>query len=198
MEIKHAKYLGSWERTDQMPGHHIPEFAFIGRSNVGKSSLINMLCRHKGLAKTSSTPGKTQTINLFNLDDKLIFCDLPGYGYAKVSKQNRAKFGSMIRYYLKERENLANLFVLVDMRIPPQAVDIDFINRCGDDGVPFVIVGTKTDKLGPVKLQEQQDELKTELLKSWDELPPMIMTSAFEETGRKELLDYMKMCMESN
>lgn len=138
MQIKDPKYLGSWEKSVEMPHKNLPEFAFIGRSNVGKSSLINCLVDRKELARTSSKPGKTQTLNLYNIDGWMQICDLPGYGYAKVSKTMRSKFSNMIRYYLKNRENLYALFVLVDLRIPPQPMDIEFINDCGNDEIPIV------------------------------------------------------------
>ena len=137
MKIKTAEYVGSWERNVDMPHRDKPEFAFIGRSNVGKSSLINMLTERNGLAKTSSTPGKTQTLNLFNINNEIQICDLPGYGYAKVSKDRRETFGKMIAYYLRERPNLFCLFVLLDLRIPPQKIALDFIADFGALSVPL-------------------------------------------------------------
>lgn len=195
MEIKKATFKGSWERADQMPVGGLPEFAFIGRSNVGKSSLINMICNHKGLAKTSSQPGKTQTINIFNIDDQWQICDLPGYGYAKVSKERRYKFSKMIEFYLQQRENLVCLFVLIDLRIPPQKIDIDFINWCGENGIPFVIVGTKADKLSPAKTKEQIDNFGNALSEIWDELPQFFATSAETKAGRAELLKFISACI---
>jgi GTP-binding protein len=167
----------------------------IGRSNVGKSSLINMLCNHKGLAKTSAQPGKTQTLNLFDIDNIWWITDLPGYGYAKVSKEKRFKFSTMIKFYLQKRENLMCLFVLVDMRIPPQTIDVDFINWCGENGIPFVIVGTKADKLSAAKIAEHQRVYGEKLSEVWDELPPFMVTSSETKMGREEMLAFIKKCL---
>ncbi|MBS3914161.1 MAG: YihA family ribosome biogenesis GTP-binding protein [Bacteroidetes bacterium] len=195
MEIQRAIFKGSWERADQMPAIKMPEFAFIGRSNVGKSSLINMLCNHKGLAKTSAQPGKTQTLNLFEIDKVWAITDLPGYGYAKVSKERRYKFSKMIQFYLQKRENLMCLFVLVDMRIPPQNIDIDFINWCGENAIPFVILGTKCDKLSAGKRQEQMNIFGEKLSETWDELPKFYATSSEDKTGRDDVLKFIASCM---
>lgn len=195
MEIQHALFKGSWERADAIPFSDKPEFAFIGRSNVGKSSLINMLCNRKGLAKTSGTPGKTQTLNVFEIDKKLYFCDLPGYGFAKVSKVAREKFAKMIRHYLLKRENLVNLFILVDMRIPAQSIDIEFINDCGENMIPFTIIGTKCDKMSDAKKKEQLENYQNKLAEYWETLPPFILSSSIEKTGKSEILMYVQECL---
>jgi len=192
MKIKTAEYVGSWERNVDMPHRDKPEFAFIGRSNVGKSSLINMLTERNGLAKTSSTPGKTQTLNLFNINNEIQICDLPGYGYAKVSKDRREIFGKMIAYYLRERPNLFFLFVLLDLRIPPQKIDLDFIADCGDNKIPIVIVGTKADKLKVVEVEENANIIKEALLEMWEEIPPFIISSSETKQGFKEIWSVVK------
>ncbi len=180
-----------------MPHQTQPEFAFIGRSNVGKSSLINMLCERKGLAKTSSTPGKTQTLNLFRINETLQICDLPGYGYAKVSKKTREKFGKMIGFYLKERPNLYCLFVLLDLRLPPQKIDLDFIADCGENQIPMVLVGTKADKLKAAELEQNVEGLKTALLEMWEEIPPLIISSSEDKRGRDEVWRTVREAMNS-
>ena len=190
MEIKTAKFISSFTALNKLPQKGLPELAFIGRSNVGKSSLINMLCDQKGLAKTSSTPGKTQTINHFLIDNTWHLVDLPGYGYAKVSKDKRAKWDDMIRLYLLEREELHCVFVLVDVRIPPQKIDIEFINWLGENGIPLSIIFTKADKLKPNELKRNIAEIEQELYKIWEELPPMFITSSEDKTGKNELLAY--------
>lgn len=198
MDIKKATFKGSWERADQMPDARVPEFAFIGRSNVGKSSLINMLCNHKGLAKTSAQPGKTQTLNLFDIDNRWWICDLPGYGYAKVSKERRFKFSKMIEHYLQKRENLVCLFILVDLRIPPQKLDIEFINWCGESGIPFVITGTKADKISPTQSQEKLRVYQETLSEFWDEMPKFMVTSSETKLGREEILKFVSDCIPKN
>ena len=192
MEINTAEYIGSWQKNADMPHTEKPEFAFIGRSNVGKSSLINMLTQRNGLAKTSSTPGKTQSINLFLLNKQIQFVDLPGYGYAKVSKDQREVFGKMIKYYLRDRVNLFCLFVLVDLRIKPQAIDLSFINECGENGIPMVLIGTKADKLKPAELAENKSAIENALLEVWDELPPFFISSAETKEGREEIWSFIK------
>jgi len=198
MQIKDPKYLGSWEKSVEMPHKNLPEFAFIGRSNVGKSSLINCLVDRKELARTSSKPGKTQTLNLYDIDGWMQICDLPGYGYAKVSKTMRSKFSNMIRYYLKNRENLYALFVLVDLRIPPQTMDIEFINDCGNDEIPIVLVGTKSDKLKPQELEENLQAIKNALLEYWEELPPFIISSSETKVGRVEIWEVISQAIQPN
>jgi len=190
-EVTRTDFLGSWERQDNMPHTGYPEFAFIGRSNVGKSSLINMLCNRKGLAKISSTPGKTQTLNLFRINEKLQLCDLPGYGYAKVSKTQRAQFSKMIRHYLIGRQNLMCLFILVDLRIPPQDIDIEFINSTGEAGIPMAIIGTKADKMKNEKLEANIAAIKEKLLETWEEIPPFFISSSEEKTGRDEIWKFI-------
>lgn len=198
MQIKDPKYLGSWEKSVEMPHKNLPEFAFIGRSNVGKSSLINCLVDRKELARTSSKPGKTQTLNLYNIDGWMQICDLPGYGYAKVSKTMRSKFSNMIRYYLKNRENLYALFVLVDLRIPPQPMDIEFINDCGNDEIPIVLVGTKSDKLKPEELEVNLQAIKNALLEYWEELPPFITSSSQTKVGRDEIWEVITQAIQTD
>ncbi len=192
MDIKQATYLGSWQRNDQMPHTEKPEFAFIGRSNVGKSSLINMLTQHKGLAKTSSTPGKTQSLNLFVLNNVIQFCDLPGYGYAKVGKSTRQAFSKMIDFYLKERPNLFCLFILVDLRLEPQKIDIEFINSCGENGIPFAIIGTKADKIKAAEVEASTQRYFDKLSESWEQLPPFFISSSEEKTGKEEIWAFIQ------
>jgi GTP-binding protein len=195
MKIKTAEYVGSWERNVDMPHREKPEFAFIGRSNVGKSSLINMLTERTALAKTSSTPGKTQTLNLFNINNELQICDLPGYGYAKVSKDRRQTFGKMIAYYLRERPNLYCLFVLLDLRIPPQKIDLDFIADCGANQIPMVIIGTKADKLKPSEIERNSNVIKEALQETWEEIPPFIVSSSQTKLGFDEIWAVVKDAM---
>jgi GTP-binding protein len=183
-----AKFVTSNIDFKNCPPARYPEFAFIGRSNVGKSSLINSLTFHKGLAKTSQTPGKTQLINHFIIDEKWYLVDLPGYGFAKVSKEKRKEFEKMIFDYLIHRENLTCLFVLLDVRLKPQAVDIEFMNRMVSDEIPFYIVFTKADKLSQKQVNESVELYKTFLLDMWDELPPLFITSAEKHVGREDIL----------
>jgi GTP-binding protein len=183
-----AKFVTSNTDFKNCPPAKYPEFAFIGRSNVGKSSLINSLTFHKGLAKTSQTPGKTQLINHFIIDEKWFLVDLPGYGFAKVSKEKRKEFEKMIFDYLIHRENLTCLFVLLDIRLKPQAVDIEFMSRMVEDEIPFYIVFTKSDKLSQKQVNESVEVYKNFLLEMWDELPPLFITSAEKHVGREEIL----------
>ena len=183
-----AKFVTSNTDFKNCPPAKYPEFAFIGRSNVGKSSLINSLTFHKGLAKTSQTPGKTQLINHFIIDEKWYLVDLPGYGFAKVSKEKRKEFEKMIFDYLIHRENLTCLFVLVDIRLKPQAVDIEFMSRMVEDEIPFYIVFTKSDKLSQKQVNESVELYKNFLLDMWDELPPLFVTSAEKHVGREDIL----------
>ncbi|TGE04153.1 ribosome biogenesis GTP-binding protein YihA/YsxC [Hymenobacter fodinae] len=192
MIIREAKFLMSNSRVEQCPAPTMPEYAFIGRSNVGKSSLINMLTGQKGLAKTSSLPGKTQLINHFLINNEWYLVDLPGYGYAKVSKESRVKWGRMINYYLHKRENLACVFVLLDARHPPQAVDLDFMETLGSGGIPFVMVFTKADKLSGSKAQQNVVDYLRKMEETWDELPRHFLTSAEEKTGRDEVLNFIE------
>jgi len=177
--------------VEECPAPVKNEFAFIGRSNVGKSSLINMLMQRKDLAKTSGRPGKTQLINHFEINKDWYLVDLPGYGYAKTSKKARAQFQVMITRYIKERPNLINTFILVDCRHDPQKIDLEFMEWCGMEGIAFSIVFTKIDKLGSSALMKQVARYKKKLLMQWEELPPVFMTSAEGRTGREEVLRYI-------
>jgi len=192
MLVKKANYLVSSPRIEKCPVSDRPEFAFIGRSNVGKSSLINMLANHKDLAKTSGSPGKTQMINHFEINGKeQYWVDLPGYGYAKVSKKQRQSFQSMIWNYLEGRENLVNLFALIDSRHRPQQIDLDFINDLGARNIRFAIVFTKSDKSKQSDVQKNINSFNTEMLKRWEELPPMFLTSAVKKRGGEQMLEFM-------
>lgn len=187
-----ATYLNSYSKYQDCPTIEKPEYAFIGRSNVGKSSLINMLTERNGLAHTSSKPGKTQSINLFNIDDQWILTDLPGYGYAKTSKVEREKWFHMVHDYLLYRENLINVFLLVDGRHEPLKNDLQEIEWLAKNGIPFSIVLTKVDKLPRTKSGTILEVWKKLLGESWEELPPIFATSAEEGSGRKELLAYIE------
>lgn len=169
-----------------------PEYAFIGRSNVGKSSLINMLCNHKNLAKTSATPGKTLLINHFIINDAWYLVDLPGYGYAKRSKSVQKKLEQMISSYILQREQLVNVFVLIDIRHAPQKIDIEFINWLGQSNVPFSIIFTKADKLSQSKVRPAVDSYMETLKETWEELPPFFISSSENKTGREEILKYIE------
>ncbi len=186
--IKTAAFVCSNTRTDKLPPPVRPEYAFIGRSNVGKSSLINMLLNHKGLAKTSQKPGKTQLINHFIVNDDWYLVDLPGYGYARTSKSNRTEWERFIRYYLKNRESLQCVFVLIDSRLEPQKVDIDFCNWLGEEGIPFLLIFTKADKQSAVKTDQNVAKFRKELLKSFEEVPQIFITSAENKLGRDAVL----------
>ena len=192
MEIKSASFVISKPHWKDCPAPNMPEYAFIGRSNVGKSSLINALCGHKGLAKTSSTPGKTQLINHFLINENWYLCDLPGYGYAKVSKKSREAWGKMIKGYILNRENLMNTFVLVDSRHKPQQIDIDFMLFLGENGIPFSIIFTKADKLKQKELAQNVKAYEQELFKYWEELPPYFITSSEKKTGKEKVLNYIE------
>ena len=192
MEIKQAEFVISAPRESMCPKDTKPEYAFIGRSNVGKSSLINMLCNNKKLAKTSATPGKTLLINHFIINKEWYLVDLPGYGFAKRSKTEIAKLDQMIRGYILQREQLVNVFVLVDVRLEPQKVDLEFIDWLGGSGIPFTIVFTKADKLANGKVAANVEAYKKKLLDTWEELPPMIVTSSEKKIGRAEVLDYIE------
>lgn len=192
MEITSSEYTISSERVSQCPTDGKTEYAFIGRSNVGKSSLINMLCNHKGLAKTSATPGKTLLINHFTVNREWYLVDLPGYGYAKRSKTVQQKLQHMIQSYILMRQELACLFVLVDIRHDPQRIDTEFINWLGESGVPFAIVFTKADKVGnQQKAQKVANKYMETLRETWEELPPYFVTSSERRDGREEVLDYI-------
>lgn len=192
MEIKTAEFTISAPMVSMCPKDTKPEYAFIGRSNVGKSSLINMLARNKKLAKTSATPGKTLLINHFIINKEWYLVDLPGYGYAKRSKKEIAKLDQMIRGYILEREQLVNVFVLVDVRLEPQAIDLEFINWLGLSGIPFSIVFTKADKLTNAKVRANVAAYEKKMLETWEEMPPYFITSSEKHEGRDELLNYIE------
>lgn len=192
MEIKTANFVISNTEYKKCPAPTIPEYAFIGRSNVGKSSLINMLTNYSKLAKVSGQPGKTQLINHFIINDAWYLVDLPGYGYAKVSKKMRSKWQKFIQDYLLYRENLYCVFVLVDSRHEPQKIDVEFMQWLGLNGIPFVIVFTKADKLSKLKLTKSIDVYKNELLKEWEELPTYFITSAESKIGKEDLLNFIE------
>jgi len=192
MDIKTAEFSLSAPMVSMCPKDTKPEYAFIGRSNVGKSSLINMLTNNKKLAKTSATPGKTLLINHFIINKEWYLVDLPGYGYAKRSKTEVAKLDQMIRGYILQREQLVNVFVLVDIRLEPQQIDLEFIDWLGQSGVPFAIVFTKADKLTANKANQSVEAYKKKLLETWEELPPVFLTSAEKKQGRDEVLDYIE------
>ncbi len=191
MEIKTAEFTLSAPSVGMCPADTKPEYAFIGRSNVGKSSLINMLCRNKKLAKTSATPGKTMLINHFIINREWYLVDLPGYGYAKRSKSELKKLEQMINGYILQREQLMNVFLLVDIRLEPQKIDLEFINWLGASSVPFCIVFTKADKLTNAKIQANVAAYKRKLSETWEDLPPMFITSSDSRLGREEVLDYI-------
>jgi GTP-binding protein len=188
--IRSARYLLSSTRNDQLPAPDRPEFAFIGRSNVGKSSLINLLTGRKGLAKISTRPGKTQTINHFMIDERWYLVDLPGYGWSRVSREKKASWGAMIEHYLKGRENLTCLFVLLDARLEPQAIDYEFLGWAGSR-LPLALVFTKTDKLSRNQWNRNRLLHERELAKTWEPLPPRFATSSVTGAGREELLGYI-------
>ncbi|MBO4906040.1 MAG: YihA family ribosome biogenesis GTP-binding protein [Bacteroidaceae bacterium] len=192
MIIKTAEYVKSSALPSQCPDNGLPEYAFIGRSNVGKSSLINMLTGNKKLAKTSQTPGKTLLINHFIINGNWYLVDLPGYGFAKRSKKERAKLEQMISSYILQREQLTNLFVLIDIRHDPQQIDMEFIQWLGQSEVPFSIIFTKADKLSHAKSQANVNTYMNKLAQEWDPLPPHFITSAETRLGKDELLNYIE------
>jgi len=192
MEIKEAEHVGSFPSERQSPKDHKPEYAFIGRSNVGKSSLINMLSKKKDLARVSNTPGKTQLLNFYLIDKSWYIVDLPGYGYAKISKKKRYEWEKMIEGYLLHRKNLGCAFVLVDSNIPPQLIDIEFINWMGKMNIPFVIVFTKADRLKSSEKRKNIDAFNNELLKYWNELPQQFVTSSAKKAGSEAILQFIE------
>jgi len=191
MKVRSAEFIMSNSNVMKAPKDRIPEYAFIGRSNVGKSSLINMLMERKDLAKTSGKPGKTQLINHFKINEEWFLVDLPGYGYAKVSKKKRTIFQFFIENYFKEREQLVCTFVLIDSRHDPQKIDLDFMKFLGENQIPFCIVFTKADKLGSSKLNKQITSYKKKLLNTWETIPTSFITSSSNGLGRKEFLDFI-------
>ena len=192
MIIKKAEFVISNTDPRKCPDSALPEFAFVGRSNVGKSSLINMLTDFKDLAKVSQAPGKTRLINHFNINDEWFLVDLPGYGYAKVLKSAREKWLVFIRKYLSVRENLFCVFALIDSRHEPQPIDLEFMSWMGLNGVPFAMVFTKTDKLSKQQLKLNLEKYKREMLKEWEEMPPNFVTSSETKLGREEILDFIE------
>lgn len=191
MEIKDARFVISNTEVSKCPAGDRPEYAFIGRSNVGKSSLINMLTGRKGLAMTSSTPGKTMLINHFDIDGSWYIVDLPGYGYARRGKEGRENIRRIIERYILGRESMTCLFVLIDSRHEPQKIDLEFMAWLGENGVPFALVFTKADKQGTTVLRDKVEAYKARLLEDWEELPPLFITSSETRKGREELLDYI-------
>jgi GTP-binding protein len=192
MTIKEARFVKSSTGLKGCPVDNLPEYAFIGRSNVGKSSLINMLTNRNKLAKTSTTPGKTQLINHFLINKEWYLVDLPGYGYARMPVKEREKMMKMIREYILKRQNLACLFLLIDTRLEMQKADRQFLQFLGSNQVPFALVFTKTDKITPAQVRQNTDQYKKTLLESWESLPPVFMTSALHKKGRGELLEFIK------
>lgn len=193
MEIKNARYVISNANVDKCPAHQEPEYAFIGRSNVGKSSLINMLTGNKNLAKTSQKPGKTLLINHFSINGgQWYIVDLPGYGYAARGKEQRQQFSHLIKSYILGRKQLTCLFVLLDVRHKPQKIDLDFISWLGEHGVPFAIIFTKADKVSRMVATDNVEFYRKTLLEHWEELPPIFVTSSEKKRGREELLDFIE------
>jgi GTP-binding protein len=192
MVIKTAEFLKSSSRWQECPEPNLPEYAFIGRSNVGKSSLINAMMNHKDLAKTSQTPGKTQLINHFLVNENWLLTDLPGFGYARVSKSMRKDFEKIITNYILNRTNLVNLFVLIDIRLAPQKIDLEFMQWCGESDVPFSIAFTKADKLKPGAADKNVAIYREELLKTWEEVPEIFVTSAEKKLGGDYILDFIQ------
>lgn len=192
MTINKAVFAGSSVNLEGRPAARLPEFAFIGRSNVGKSSLINMLCNNRSLAHTSATPGKTLSINHFLINNEWYLVDLPGYGYARISKEGRAKLASMIRDYACNSPQMMILFVLLDSRLELQKIDLEFLQMLGEEGVPFAMIYTKADKVGSTVLQERIERNNKILLEYWEELPPVFTTSSRTAAGREEVLSYIE------
>ena len=195
MDITSAEFVVSNSRADMCPQTHLPEYAFIGRSNVGKSSVINRLVGRKNLAYVGASPGKTTHINYFLIDQKAYLVDLPGYGYARVSKSQRGEFSKLITDYVLRREQMVFLFVLLDSRHEPQKIDLRFIEMLGRAGVPFGLVFTKTDKLSADRLASNVARYRRVLLESWEELPPVFLTSSEKKRGRAEILDFIGRCL---
>ena len=197
MKISEAKFVCSSTRVTQKPKQKLPEFAFIGRSNVGKSSLINTLCNNSSLAKTSSTPGKTKLVNHFMINGEWYLVDLPGYGYAKLGAKSRSELSAVIKDYISNSEEMVMLFVLVDSRHDIGAIDLDFINNLGEQGIPFAIIYTKCDKQGPNVLKEQLERNEKVLGETWDELPMQFVSSSQDKRGREEILNYIESILQT-
>ena len=194
MRIDKSEFLQSCQFLKDKPARRLPEFAFIGRSNVGKSSLINMLCNHQRLAKTSSKPGKTILINYFTINDQLYFVDLPGYAYAKLSMAEKERISKMNNSYISGSEELGLLFVLIDSRHKIQDIDMEFLINLGNAGMPFAIIYTKADKMGTNLLAKQLNYNKKQLLEYWEELPPIFVSSSSDKRGREEILNFIEEC----
>lgn len=197
MKITKAEFICSSERISQVPKDDLKDIAFIGRSNVGKSSLINMLTDHSGLAKVSGTPGKTRLINHFKINNSWYLVDLPGYGYARTSKSLRGEFAKLITDYVLRCEKMHFLFVLIDIRLEPQKIDLRFIELLGENGIPFGILFTKADKLSKTQVQKSVERFSSALAEEWDELPRMIVSSSEKQTGRDEILGFIGECLET-
>lgn len=195
MEIHKAEFISSITQVKHLPEKKLPEFAFIGRSNVGKSSLINMLTRRKGLAKVSNTPGKTQTINHYLINDNWYLVDLPGYGYASISKSIKEGFGKIIENYVLKSENLFFLFILVDIRLEPQKIDLSFMEWAGSKEIPLGIIFTKADKLSANKITSHIKQYEKQLLTRWDELPTTFISSSTTKAGREDILTFIGDCL---
>ena len=192
MDITSAEFVVSNSRADMCPQTHLPEYAFIGRSNVGKSSLINMLTKNPKLAMTSATPGKTLLINHFLINKEWYLVDLPGYGYAQRGKKMMEKIQKLIEYYVLEREQMTCLFVLIDSRLEPQRIDLEFIEWLGENGIPFALIFTKSDKQSVGKTKASVNRFLDTLKEQWEELPPHFISSSENKTGRQEILDYIE------
>ena len=191
MEISNAEFIISNTDVKKCPAGRLPEYAFIGRSNVGKSSLINMLTGRKGLAMTSATPGKTMLINHFLINNGWYIVDLPGYGYARRGMKGQDQIRTIIEDYILEREQMTNLFLLIDSRLEPQKIDLEFMEWLGENGIPFSLIFTKTDKISKSRLQENLKAYQKKLLESWEELPPILLSSSEKKEGRDEILNYI-------
>ena len=197
MNYNKADFIASYGISSQLPESDRPELSFSGRSNVGKSSLINKLCNRKNLARVSSTPGKTATINFYAVDD-CYFVDLPGYGYARTSKTQRSEFSKLITDYVIKCEKMHFLFVLADIRLEPQKIDLRFIEMLGENGIPFGIIFTKADKLSKTQREKSVERFRTALAQQWEELPPMFVSSSEKAVGREEILDFIGECLRQN
>ena len=198
MEITSAEFVISNTDVRKCPTGVFPEYAFIGRSNVGKSSLINMLTARKGLAMTSATPGKTMLINHFLINQSWYLVDLPGYGYARRGQKGKDQIRTIIEDYILEREQMTNLFVLIDSRLEPQKIDLEFMEWLGENGIPFGIIFTKADKLSKTQREKSVERFRTALAQQWEELPPMFVSSSEKAVGREEILDFIGECLRQN
>jgi len=192
LKITEAEFTGSFTETGKCPPADLPEFAFIGRSNVGKSSLINMLCNRKSLARTSATPGKTLQINFFRINRNIFFVDLPGYGYSRIPKKDRLRIAALTKDYLKKRTGLTNVFLLIDIRLPQLESDRKFMEWMAAEGIPFSLVFTKADKLSRTQQKKYVEEYRKKLQERWEELPPVFITSAKNKAGKEDLLRYIE------